>query len=336
MAPLVTFIVPVYNTRKYLRSCLSSLLDQGLEDGLFEIVFINDGSSDGSDILCAEFANRYSFIRIISQNNMGLSAARNSGIRAALGEYLCFIDPDDQLRTGGIASLLQYCNGKNDLIRFWYELVYPKAKHTVGLGDGRVTFAGSGHDYLCQFGLETFCCNYLYRRQFLEKSRLFFVEGLIGEDFPFMFDVLMTNPSIISVARRIYQYNINPNSISTTRTPDHSRRWVQDLLGSMSRIARILDSFKVSDIALYRSCRFSLEKKTLSLFSRSLSARYTKGEFRQVLSSCKSAGLLPFQFQSNIVISLLARFPFLYPIASFLFRQIFLPFIYPTINKTHD
>lgn len=330
---LLSYIVPVFNTKTTLRFCVESLVNQGLREGCFEIILINDGSTDGSEELCHSLAERYLPIRVFSQKNMGLSVARNRGILEARGKYICLVDSDDSLIPGEIANLLSFCDGKTDLVRYWCKLVYPRSRGRDNPGDGRVSFSGLGQDYLRLYGLETFCSNYLYRKAFVEKNHLFFTPGIIGEDFPYMFDVMMANPQIVSVARQVYLYNINPDSISTTRSPEHSRRWVRDLIGSLTRIKGELEAFHESDPLLYISCHRSLEDKTRALFSRILSARYSTSEFRELLSSCKTTGLLPLSSKPSLAISLLSHFPCLYPLASMVFCRVFLPYIYPRINR---
>ena len=91
----ISVILPVYNTSKYLHACLSSLLNQTFHD--FEIVAINDGSTDDSLSILQDFANKDSRIRIIDQKNQGIGAARNLGIQLANGTYIAFIDSDDTL-----------------------------------------------------------------------------------------------------------------------------------------------------------------------------------------------------------------------------------------------
>ena len=118
MKPFVSFIVPVYNAKETLERCVSSLLSQDIDDKAFEILLINDGSTDGSGEYCKTLSERMGNVRLISQMNLGPSEARNSGIRAAYGDYLCFVDSDDILIPGGIGSLLHYCDGNNDLIPF--------------------------------------------------------------------------------------------------------------------------------------------------------------------------------------------------------------------------
>jgi glycosyltransferase involved in cell wall biosynthesis len=325
---LISFIVPVYNGDKYIEACVTSLLDQGLENGSFEIILVNDGSTDHSEEVCQALAKRVSCIRVITQRNKGLSEARNTGIRAAQGDYLCHVDVDDTLVSGGIAKLTSFCMCGWDLIRYWSLMLYPGDVPKIGNDTGEVLFEGTGKDFIRQNGLETFCWNYLYKKSFVESNGLYFTPGIIGEDFPYMFDVMMADPKIVSVARRIHFYHINPGSISTTRTPENSRRWVNDLTGTITRIAGQVHNFKESDPVLYKKCLGSLSSKITILLSRILTSSYSVKEFRSIISSIKGGGILkqklaPCAFIDRVsysVLRLLALFPFLYPIASKVYR----------------
>jgi len=90
-----SIIVPVYNVEKYLDRCMSSILKQTNHD--FEVILIDDGSKDSSGSICDIYAEKYENVRAIHQHNQGLSAARNTGIDNAEGNYLCFVDSDDMI-----------------------------------------------------------------------------------------------------------------------------------------------------------------------------------------------------------------------------------------------
>lgn len=91
--PLITIIVPVYQVKDYIKECVESLLAQTYEN--LEILLIDDGSTDGSGEICGEYALKDSRVQVIRQENQGLSAARNTGIALAKGEYVAFVDSDD-------------------------------------------------------------------------------------------------------------------------------------------------------------------------------------------------------------------------------------------------
>ena len=93
--PLITVIVPVYNVEKYLRRCLDSIIGQTYQN--LEILCIDDGSIDNSGVICEQYAARDARIKVIHQENQGLSTARNRGLDAAEGEYIAFVDSDDYI-----------------------------------------------------------------------------------------------------------------------------------------------------------------------------------------------------------------------------------------------
>jgi hypothetical protein len=253
---------------------------------------------------------------------------------------LCFVDADDSLISHGLASVLPLCNFNVDVIRFWCDIIYPGSKG-ITRGTNAKAFEVEGREYLRRFGLETFCWNYLYKRSFLEKNHLQFTPGIIGEDFSFIFDVLMSNPQMICVPQRIYKYRISEGSVSTTRDPDHSRRWVDDLSGTIIRIHTALTRIREEDPQLYNACQDSLDAKMRSLFSRMLSANYSVNEFRVIMNSLQKEGLLPIQSYprgrwgrvSKVAINSLASIPTLYPLFGALYTKWFLPCIYPKINR---
>lgn len=93
MRPCVSVIVPVYNVEKYLSRCVDSILNQTYEN--LEIIFVDDGSKDNSAVMCDKYTKENNKIKVLHKTNGGLSSARNAGIEASCGEYLCFVDSDD-------------------------------------------------------------------------------------------------------------------------------------------------------------------------------------------------------------------------------------------------
>ena len=113
----ISVIIPVYNTKEYLKECIDSILNQTID--LFEVIIVDDGSTDGSLELINQYAESHSNIRVISQKNCGLGAARNIGLKISKGEYIYFIDSDDILEK----NALEYCynlasKNKLDMLTF--------------------------------------------------------------------------------------------------------------------------------------------------------------------------------------------------------------------------
>lgn len=116
-APLISIIVPIYNVSGFLPQCLDSLIKQSYQN--IEIIAVNDGSTDNSLEILIRYAQAFSQIRIISQANAGLSAARNTGIAASKGEYLCFVDSDDWIDTDTCQKAIEAVQKNNVDIVCW-------------------------------------------------------------------------------------------------------------------------------------------------------------------------------------------------------------------------
>jgi len=104
MGPLISVVVPVYNAKRYLPQCVTSVLNQTYQN--IELILVDDGSNDGSGEICDKFRQRDPRVKLIRQPNSGVSAARNSGIQAATGKYLTFVDADDWVDRGMLECMI--------------------------------------------------------------------------------------------------------------------------------------------------------------------------------------------------------------------------------------
>lgn len=344
MTPKISIVVPVYNMELYLERCLYSLVNQGLMDEDYEIILVNDGSKDHSLEICDNFAKLHKQVIVISQENRGLSATRNLGIANASGNYICFVDADDYLEINGLRNLLPYCDNKNDLIRFWPRIIHKSTKDEDTIADGRITFSGFAYQYMEIYGLETICWNCLYRKEWLLRNNITFKEGLIGEDFRFMFDVFMCNPFIISVAYRIYCYVIRDGSITTEKSINNSRKWTDHLLDTMTHIHDGIQPFKNNNPTVYERCSLSLEQKMPSFFAKVLKSNYTLSEYKYIIKKCSIIDLLPLKRLEGSKMMILCRWcinllyyiPWLYIPSKFVYTNIFDKLIYPRIDRNKE
>ena len=337
----ISIIVPVFNVEKYLDRCLNSILKQGFDWKEVELILVNDGSTDDSLSICEKFAEDNENCRIISQENRGLSGARNTGLEYARGDYICFVDADDDLKDGGISQLLGFCDNSVDIIRYYSEIFPPGKDVADQMGNyGDVLFEGFGNEYIIRYGLDTFCWNFLYRRQFLlDHNRTF--ENVINEDLRFISSVLLDNPKMVSTTYPIYNYRIRENSISTTRTQEHFRRWSYDLLETLMLLNARLEEKREKNPRLYDRGLAALQRLVPMLFSRVLSSDLTKEEEVALVEQCRASGLLPLPTDEGTVmtrfsrktVNILACRPWLYPFARELFCRVFLPFIKPFLNR---
>lgn len=119
---LVSFIIPIYNAEKYLDECIKSIIKQTYSN--FELLLVNDGSTDNSAIICDTYANKDSRIKVIHKINGGVSSARNIGLDNAKGEYICFVDADDVIHPKLLETTLSVLmETQQDIIIYRYKFV---------------------------------------------------------------------------------------------------------------------------------------------------------------------------------------------------------------------
>ena len=212
-----SIIIPVYNVDLYLRECLDSVLSQSFAD--WEAICVDDGSTDNSGEILREYATRDNRIKVVTQPNGGLSAARNTGMKASSGEYILFLDSDDWLETDALLMLSQKLNGE-DMLCFSGRRYFEETK-TFNPADRltKKTYA-SGMDYYNENALLhrdfAFVCVGLraYKRSFLVENGLWFKEGIFHEDNLFTPMACFFATHVKQITDGLYDYRVRANSIT--------------------------------------------------------------------------------------------------------------------------
>lgn len=207
-------VVPVYNVELYLEQCLEILWTQDYSD--YEVICVNDGSTDSSREILTAWETRMPQMRVIDRSNGGLSAARNTGLQAATGDYVVFVDSDDWVEPTMLSRLAEEAHGE-DMICFACR------KSDSGATDTLIPEQNDGWSYYNRHALEhrevPFVCVWqrCYRREFLLKNGLHFREGILHEDNEFTPRACMKAESIKVIPDVLYNYRVRPGSIMTTR-----------------------------------------------------------------------------------------------------------------------
>ncbi|WP_198306608.1 glycosyltransferase family 2 protein [Dehalobacterium formicoaceticum] len=212
----VSIIVPIYNVEKYLHQCIDSLVVQTLSN--IEIILVDDGSTDQCGRLCDEYALKDARVKVIHQPNAGLSAARNSGIKCAGGEYIGFVDGDDWVDASMFKVLYDagkehHCDIVSCNFSFFYEdstLRRIEQEEKMFISPGIVDQSNIREEiYLPVIKGEIFtsCCNKIYDRKFLEENKILFLEGLLlQEDYYFYLDVFTYMKRCFQIDEPLYYY----------------------------------------------------------------------------------------------------------------------------------
>ena len=214
--PTISVIVPVYNAESYLSRCVESLLTQTYQD--FEIILVNDGSTDSSGAICDEYAQKDDRIRVIHQSNSGVAAARQQGIDVAQGEYSIHVDPDDWIEPSTLEELhLKAVESNADMTICDFMVDYSErsdyASQDIEKCDAKHCLAqlmyGKIHGSLC---------NKLIRTQLYKEFNIRFIEGINHcEDYLICVQLFLRNIKIAYLPKALYHYDQICNNNSLTR-----------------------------------------------------------------------------------------------------------------------
>ncbi len=237
MGIILSIIVPVYNVDKYLCKCLDSLSCQDLDKNTYEIIVVDDGSSDDSGNIADSYAKKFNNIKVIHKPNGGLSDARNTGILSSQGKYIQFVDSDDYLECNTLKRLVDIMESEHlDILRFNYQKVnenYEIITHgpeAVNLGDysnkvcDGITFLNERLWYAC------FAIQFIIKSEILKRQSNLFHKGIFYEDAEWTPRILIQAERITSTDKIIYNYLIRSNSISRNINKDTSRKRLNDKL----------------------------------------------------------------------------------------------------------
>jgi glycosyltransferase involved in cell wall biosynthesis len=210
---MVSVIVEVYNIKEYLPRCVQSLLGQTVGD--FEILLVDDGSTDGSGVLCDELARTDERIRVIHKENGGLSDARNARLDQAAGDWILFVDGDDYLVRHALERLLEQARKDVDFVQFHYH----ETEDCTWQGDDRQAACPDEETYRNKLwqrlyewgGVAASSCTKLWNRQVFENVR--FQKGILHEDEELLNRVLPQCRRVIYTRLELYGYFMRPGSI---------------------------------------------------------------------------------------------------------------------------
>ena len=216
MKPFLTVVIPVYNVEKYLNRCIESILLQEWKN--YDILLVDDGSTDRSPQICDDYVKAYDFISVIHKENGGLSEARNTGISQAKGEYVYFPDSDDWLEPDTFMALAEVLESqKFDIISFNREFV--KGEEDAIVSEPEVTQVFEGKDAFVQMLKHSYITGFandkIYRKSLFIDNNILFPKGKYYEDLGTNYKLFLSAKKVYATNQKYYHYLIdNPDSIT--------------------------------------------------------------------------------------------------------------------------
>ena len=272
MSALLSIIVPVYNVKAYLKKCVDSLLDQDIETSDYEIILVDDGSTDGCSAICDELAETHENIFVIHKKNGGLSSARNAGIPVATGEYIQFVDSDDYLIPQVLKGLIeQILTQKLDILRFNYQNVNEKGevfepnRHSKPFVDFSREVCDGSTFLNERLGYACYAWQFIIRADLLKDEP--FTEGIWFEDVDWTPRILLQADRVASTRQIVYNYLFRKGSISRSYDSDKRRKKISDqffLIDSLDK-----SSNKATDIRWFKGMRSQIALSIIQAVSQS-------------------------------------------------------------------
>lgn len=209
---MISIIVPVYNVEEYLEQCLDSIQCQIYRD--FEVILVNDGSTDGSKEICEKYCERDIRFRLMNQTNQGQSVARNRGIHESTGDFITFVDSDDVIKEDMLEQLMKQMTSENiDIVECWYthneQELKSKTKENIGIvfrGDAKEALISLCRDNIVRLNPVA----KLFRREVIINFP--FLEGLIYEDVYSGIGILKQIRNMVKINYTGYYYRLRPGS----------------------------------------------------------------------------------------------------------------------------
>lgn len=221
MNPKLSIIIPIFNVSKYIAKCITSILDQLTLENTndIEIIIVNDGTQDDSMQIASRLITDSNNIIIINQENKGLSAARNIGLKKASGDFIWFVDSDDSITNNALKIIWTYLTTDIDIISLTSNIIRESTNEIVLAPKGKIKQGWINpkewllDGYVYPYSGAQF---YIYNRVFLNRCNLLFKEGIYFEDLLFTPQAICRANRIYHISSPVYNYLIRSGSITAT------------------------------------------------------------------------------------------------------------------------
>lgn len=338
---LLSIIVPIYNAEKFLERCINSLLAQGLHSGEYEILLINDGSTDNSLAICLDYRSRFpDVIKVFSHGNQGVAYTRNRGMEEAEGEYICFVDADDYLIPGGFRYLAEnHLDDSLDILSYSSITLDEKTKREFvedNCTEGQVRYETNGWWLLKAARMPIFIWNSWFKRRFLCTHHIIFTQGLVmAEDALFNLHVYLKNPRTKNVSSCLYRYDLHTESAIHHRDSRFMKHAIDGYLILIHEFSRYINVYKTSEPELSQGLRCILENQFIPFMSRVLSSDCSTKDFLRIKRDLLDMGVLPLGMNGKMGMALRFIFstPFCVRLYEWGYQHIFIPFVLPKLSR---
>ena len=296
----LSIIIPLYNKEKYIDRCLKSLLSQDISPEEYEIIIIDDGSTDSGAAIAKDFAKEHSNIHLFPQPNKGLSATRNRGIDLAKGDYVYFLDADDYIANNVLKYLIELSE-KNNL-----EILGFNTRYT---SEGSLTQTSTenpenlnvevmdGMTYIAKQGFRNEVWWYIIQKKFLLNTEIRFVIGRFLEDSMFTNSLFLKANKMAKANIDVHRFVKVPNSIQTSDNSEHLLKFIDDLVFAIEEIDSTIKNLNHSHphySEVVKDFKRKQQSYVFTLFIKAFRCRLLKfSDLEKILSRLKELNVYP-------------------------------------------
>ena len=244
---LISIIIPIYNTQKYLEKCIESVENQTYNN--MEVILVNDGSTDSSEKVIQPYLQKYENIKYYKKENGGLSDARNYGIQKATGDYICFLDSDDYIDIDLFSNLKKYIDSDYDMIK--YKLIKVDEDYNeIDKVDGPVFEEKTGEEAFNTLYYQDLMLQpawlYLYKTEFWKDNDFKYPVGRLHEDFALTSLIMLKAKRVASTNVYGYYYYQSMTSITRGNNQQKVMKRAMDMLNHYDYMDKKIKEYNIT------------------------------------------------------------------------------------------
>lgn len=310
----LSIIIPAYNVERYLERCIESCEKQDISCKDYEILIIDDGSTDSTLSIANSLSTRYENIKVFTQNNQGQSIARNLGLRKARGKYIWFIDSDDYIKENCLELSLRVLEeNRLEILSFQMEVFRDNGSSFITkLEDFEINKVYDGEYLVMNNVIVGSVCSRIFLKSFLNEYKLFFYPRILHQDSEFTLRCFSLTRRMLFLNKVFYFYEFNKNS--STRDESYERQRKSNL-SDVQISANIRDFANENQFISEKLKRYLLEKANSMIIGQLLAYILHRNPYKkQLVNDClelsKSLNIYPIKggaisFYNNLLIPIL-------------------------------
>lgn len=303
----LSIIVPAYNVEDYIELCIQSCLEQDIDQSAYEVIVINDGSTDRTEDKIKPIARRYPNVQLVSQENKGLGGARNTGVSCSQGDYIYFLDADDYIAKNTLGTLIKVLEHFNpDILSFLSQNVLDNFCLNSKTSEVDISAQNllNGIDYLASYNYKPEVWWYMIKKDFYLTHNMGFYDKKFVQDAYFTPTLISKAKRILHIPYDVHRYRVSNISITRNKSDQHLKIHLNDLCFAIEQLHQLRqDLIKegVRNIEALQRIHVNQQRYVFIAITRFIRSNLKPSELNQMLSDFRAIDAYPLKvYQSTL------------------------------------